>query len=94
MLEEKINTIYSLESFLNTLQTIQECLSQNYPEAYKSLEEIISDEQASLKQEIQQYKQQLLQQAPNLNRDENYINSIWYQIDRKLYRIRKKLGFD
>ncbi len=94
MLQEQINTIDSLESFLKTLETIKSCLSQYYPEAYKSLEAMILDVESTLRHEIQEYKQQLLQQAPNLNRDEDYIKSIRYKFDLKLYRVRTKMGLD
>ena len=92
MSQEVSNTIFALESFVNTLEVIQDCLQRDYPEAYEDLSEIISDEEFSLKQGIQQYNEQLSQQSNNLNRDENYINSIWYDIDLKIDRLRRYLN--
>lgn len=92
MSKEISNTIFALESFVNTLEVIQDCLERDYPEAYEDLSEIISDEEFSLKQEIQQYNELLLQQSYNLNRDENYINSIWYKVDIKIDLLRRYLN--
>ena len=38
---------------------------------------MILDVESTLRHEIQEYEQQLLQQAPNLDRDEDYIKSMY-----------------
>ncbi|MDZ7993803.1 MAG: hypothetical protein RM022_021545 [Nostoc sp. EfeVER01] len=86
---KSVSTLEVLDSFLKTIQTIQEILiTSNKQEApYSEINTILSKVRSEVTQEIETLEKEFQEETSSMNRDIPYVNSFQYRIDLAIKRL-------